>query len=280
MKKVEIGFFCVLAINSTIFAANTRAVAQVIPDTTLGAESSTTRLDPQFPVDLIEGGATGGVNLFHSFSEFNVSEGRGAYFFSPSADIQNILARVTGGNPSTILETQIGQLPGGRTAVYAQINFAQSLKRLKNTSTATAKLLAKAVKLAQSLQDPRLEAYALGSLGELYEQNQQVTEAKRLTQQALLLGQSINAPDISYRLQWQLGRLLKAEGNITDAIASYTEAVNSLQSLRSDLVATNSNIEFSFRSSVEPVYRQLVSLLPESAQPSTEINSFTKSQKI
>lgn len=178
-----------------------------------------------------------------------------------------------------LLTTQIGQLPGGRTAVYAQINFAQSLKRLKNTSTTTAKLLAGAVKLAQSLQDTRLEAYALGSLGQLYEQNQQVTEAKRLTEQALLLAQSINAPDIGYRLQWQLGRLLKAEGNITDAIASYTEAVNSLQSLRSDLVATNSNVEFSFRSSVEPVYRQLVSLLLESAQPSTEIDSFTKSQK-
>jgi CHAT domain-containing protein len=175
------------------------------------------------------------------------------------------------------IEAQIGQLPGGRTAIYAQINFAQSLKRLKDVPNppqvvAVAQLLATAVKQAHSLQDPRIEAYAIGSLGELYEQNQQVTAAKKLTEQALLLSQSVNAPDISYRLQWQLGRLLKTEGNSPDAIASYTEAVKSLQSLRRDLVATNPNVEFSFRSSVEPVYRQLVSLLLESAQPSAESN--------
>ncbi len=177
------------------------------------------------------------------------------------------------------IETQLGQLPSGRATVYAQINFAQSLKRLKNTSNSTAKLLAASIKQARSLQDPRPEAYALGSLGQLYEQNQQVTEAKNLTEQSLLIAQSINAPDIGYRFQWQLGRLLKAEGKTAEAIASYTEAVKSLQSLRSDLVATNPNIEFSFRSSVEPVYRQLVSLLLESAQPTGEAEDLAKSQK-
>ena len=184
------------------------------------------------------------------------------------------------------IEAQIGQLTGGRTAIYAQINFAQSLKRLKDVSNPPqmgeiAQLLATAVKQARSLQDPRIEAYAIGSLGQLYEQNQQMLDAKKLTEQALLLSQSINAPDISYRLQWQLGRILKAQGNSPDAIASYTEAVKSLQSLRSDLIAINPNVEFSFRSSVEPVYRQLVSLLLESAQPSTEINDLAaeKAQK-
>ncbi len=179
------------------------------------------------------------------------------------------------------IETQLKQLPGGRATVYAQINFAQSLKRLKDVSNPPkiAELLTAAIKQARSLQDPRLEAYALGSLGQLYEQNQQVTEAKNLTEQSLLIAQSINAPAISYRFQWQLGRLLKAEGKTEEAIASYTEAVKSLQSLRSDLVATNSNIEFSFRSSVEPVYRQLVGLLLESAQPTGEIANLSKSQK-
>ncbi|MEH1816978.1 MAG: filamentous hemagglutinin N-terminal domain-containing protein [Nostoc sp.] len=43
------------------------------------------------------------INLFHSFGEFNVSVRREAYFLSPGADIQNILARVTGNNPSEIL---------------------------------------------------------------------------------------------------------------------------------------------------------------------------------
>ncbi|MGI2903268.1 filamentous hemagglutinin N-terminal domain-containing protein [Tolypothrix sp. VBCCA 56010] len=77
-----------------------------IPDNTLGAESSLVRTSTSdSPVDIIDGGAQRGANLFHSFREFNVGEGRGAYFYSRSADIQNILARVTGNNPSKIFGT-------------------------------------------------------------------------------------------------------------------------------------------------------------------------------
>jgi tetratricopeptide (TPR) repeat protein len=141
-------------------------------------------------------------------------------------------------------------------------------------------LLATAVQQSRSLSDKRAESYALGQLGEVYEhgqlgevyeQTQQLKAAIDLTQQALLLAQSINASDIAYRWQWQLGRLLKAQGDPKSAIAAYTEAVNNLQSLRTDLVAINSNVQFSFRESIEPVYRQLVGLLLESevgSQPS------------
>lgn len=80
------------------------AQSQIVPDNTLGAESSTvTPAASDSTVDNIQGGAIRDTNLFHSFQEFNVSEGRGAYFLSPNANIQNILARVTGGNPSEIL---------------------------------------------------------------------------------------------------------------------------------------------------------------------------------
>ncbi len=84
----------------------TLAQSQIAPDNTLGAESSTvTPAASDSTVDEIQGGAIRGTNLFHSFREFNVSEGRSAYFLSPNANIQNILARVTGGNPSEILGT-------------------------------------------------------------------------------------------------------------------------------------------------------------------------------
>ncbi len=80
--------------------------SNIIPDNSLGAESSQKIENFQgLPVEVITGGAQRGINLFHSFQEFNVSEGRGAYFFSPNAEIQNILTRVTGRNPSEILGT-------------------------------------------------------------------------------------------------------------------------------------------------------------------------------
>jgi filamentous hemagglutinin family protein len=80
-----------------------RASAQIIPDETLGNEPSlVTPIEEQ--VDRIDGGAIRGSNLFHSFREFNVGEGRGAYFANPAA-IANIFSRVTGSNPSNILGT-------------------------------------------------------------------------------------------------------------------------------------------------------------------------------
>jgi filamentous hemagglutinin family protein len=79
--------------------------AQIVPDNTLGAESSVVTPIPNIqgiPSDQIDGGATRGANLFHSFSQFNIGAGRGAYFTNP-AGILNILTRVTGANRSEIL---------------------------------------------------------------------------------------------------------------------------------------------------------------------------------
>ncbi|MEQ8468018.1 two-partner secretion domain-containing protein [Coleofasciculus sp. E1-EBD-02] len=76
--------------------------AQIIPDATLGSEGS--RFIEGVDIDRIEGGAARGVNLFHSFTEFNVLDGQQVYFANPGG-IENILSRVTGGNGSTIFGT-------------------------------------------------------------------------------------------------------------------------------------------------------------------------------
>ncbi|MCF2152125.1 filamentous hemagglutinin N-terminal domain-containing protein [Desmonostoc muscorum LEGE 12446] len=89
--------FFFLAFNSANFSVN----AQIVPDNTLGSEES--RVSPiNSQVDLIDGGATRGANLFHSFREFNISEGHAAYFANPEA-VQNIFSRVTGNNSSLLL---------------------------------------------------------------------------------------------------------------------------------------------------------------------------------
>ena len=101
----KLGLVSVVAIGGEIASLGNCTLAQsnIIPDNTLGADSSVViPLDPDFPVDVIDSGAVRGANLFHSFLEFNVDANREAYFFSP-ANIENILARVTGGNRSEIL---------------------------------------------------------------------------------------------------------------------------------------------------------------------------------
>ncbi|MBW4602680.1 MAG: filamentous hemagglutinin N-terminal domain-containing protein [Calothrix sp. FI2-JRJ7] len=92
-----------LFIFSSIFTAfNFKTIAQIIPDKTLGAEKS--RVTPSGVKDVIEGGAIRNDNLFHSFTEFNVSNGQQVYFANP-VGINNILTRVTGSNISRIFGT-------------------------------------------------------------------------------------------------------------------------------------------------------------------------------
>ncbi|NEU83614.1 filamentous hemagglutinin N-terminal domain-containing protein, partial [Nostoc sp. UIC 10630] len=87
-----------LATFGCLFSIDT-ATGQIIPDNTLGAESSVVNSNAN--TDLIDGGARRGANLFHSFQEFNVGQEGKAYFSNP-AGIENILSRVTGGKPSNI----------------------------------------------------------------------------------------------------------------------------------------------------------------------------------
>lgn len=80
------------------------SAAQLVPDQASDRNLGTT-VQPVTPqLDLITGGTrpSNGINLFHSFSEFNVDVGRGVYFDTPTG-VQNILTRVTGNTRSSIL---------------------------------------------------------------------------------------------------------------------------------------------------------------------------------
>jgi CHAT domain-containing protein len=173
-------------------------------------------------------------------------------------DAQNLLP---------LIQSQLANSTPSQTIIYAQIELADTLIKLNPQQlTPVAQLLANAQKQAKILGNPRAESYALGRLGQLYSKTQQWEDAKRLTQEALSLTQAIRASEIAYQWQWQMGQLLVKTGDRAGAIASYTEAVNTLQSLRQDLVAINQDVQFSFREKVEPVYRELVDLLLQPPQ--------------
>lgn len=164
------------------------------------------------------------------------------------------------------IQKYLANIPPSRWGVYAQVNFAESLMKAENREWGIgkeelARILAKAVKQGNQLNDPRAESYALGQLGHLYEQTRQWTEALTLTRQALSLAQAVQAEDIAVNWLWQVGRIQKATGNTEGAINAYDGAVKILGSLRQDLVQMNPDVQFSFRDQVEPVYRQLVELL-------------------
>ncbi|MCY7392724.1 MAG: filamentous hemagglutinin N-terminal domain-containing protein, partial [Leptolyngbyaceae cyanobacterium CAN_BIN12] len=90
-------------VGAIAFAESAGAQSQIVPDETLGAERS--RVTPEtirgVESDRITGGASREANLFHSFTQFDIGEGRGAYFENP-AGIQNIFSRITGNDISDI----------------------------------------------------------------------------------------------------------------------------------------------------------------------------------
>ncbi len=175
----------------------------------------------------------------------------------------------------TEIESLIPTLPLGHEEIYSKINYAQNLIKLREqglnplSKSQIETFLVTTVKQAQQLEDQPAAAYALINLGRFYELENSFNSAQEVTQKALIIAQNINARDIAYQGQWLLGRLLKSQGQDKLAIASYQQAVTILQSLRSDLVAVNPEIQLTFAESIEPIYREYVGLLlksPDSAE--------------
>lgn len=129
------------------------------------------------------------------------------------------------------IEALLTQQPPSIDTVNARIYLAQSLINLRQLESSAISALNIATQLKRVIQEARqlesqeLESYGLGMLGSLYEQNKQWNEAQYLTEKALVLAQAINAPDIAYQWQWQLGRIFVIQKKRQEAILAYSQAV-------------------------------------------------------
>jgi CHAT domain-containing protein len=174
----------------------------------------------------------------------------------------------------------LNRTPDSTAKVYAAIDLSRLLQSggsLSFSRTCTrsailpqaAELLDQATTTAQQLDDGRAESFALGELGHLYECQSDFPQALALTQQAQMAAdQDLQARDSLYLWQWQTGRILKASQQPKAAIQSYEAALATLDSLRQDILTTSRDVQFDFRESVEPIYRELVELTLQQEQPS------------
>jgi CHAT domain-containing protein len=172
------------------------------------------------------------------------------------------------------IKPKIANLASNRSNIYYKLNFThlcleltqkRSIKtvELANflSSTQIEEILADVIQQAEYLGDYRAKSYGLGLQGEVFERLEAWNDSEKFSKQALQLAQTINAPEVSYLWQWQLGRIWQKRGKTKEAIAYYSEAVATLKTLSQDLVAIDPDLQYTFRESVEPVYRELVSLL-------------------
>jgi CHAT domain-containing protein len=169
------------------------------------------------------------------------------------------------------IEKELNLIPPNHQTIYAHINLAQTVLNLPDQKVGNDQKLSEkvkglldiAIRQASTVKDSRGEAEALGAMGKLDEATKQYPDAQKLTKQALVIAEGLPAPDIAYRLQWQLGRILAAT-NVKDpsvATKSYAQAISHLKTLRNDLNAGDTELQFTFRDSIEPVYREYVEIL-------------------
>lgn len=121
--------------------------------------------------------------------------------------------------------------------------------------------LKEALSLAVELGEPSLCSRAAGELGAFYEENGNLNRALELTRQALQSSQGLQAHELLLQLEWQMGRILRAQGHRDQAIASYKRAVFHVQAIRLDIPIQYQDGRSSFRETLAPIYLGLADML-------------------
>ncbi|AHJ28604.1 TPR repeat protein [Nodularia spumigena CCY9414] len=157
-------------------------------------------------------------------------------------------------------QDQFSELPTIE-AIYARIKLAQCLLTINDKLSTALALSQKALSLADKLENQRAKSFALGTLANVYIHLGQESKSIKYLSQAMGIAQSVEAWDIAYEWQWQLGQLYKKSNRIQEAIQAYTAAVHSLELVRNSILSINPEIQFAFKDKVEPVYQEYMELL-------------------
>jgi len=160
-------------------------------------------------------------------------------------------------------------------SIYSQLNLAQSLLsiRLKKdkafwndiSNVQIESLITNAAATAQQIQNSRAISSAYGIDGDfLFQEKQSIALAAERYQQALSLAQSVQASDIAYQWAYALAQLSEASGNLAQSDEYYQSAIAALSEVRNDLLAIDSELRFSFKEEIEPVYQSYIRFLSQS----------------
>lgn len=179
----------------------------------------------------------------------------------------------------------VASLPNSASKVYNTINLANFMQpdsainpRGSNykcydepQNPETEALLKQGINIAQTIENNRAQSFALGRLGHYYECGKQNDLALSNTNEAILLAeQDLANKDSLYLWEWQAGRILKAENQPEKAIKAYDRAIFLVEQIRNDILAANRELQLDFRTSIEPIYRQLADLKLQNIKVASE----------
>ncbi|MDM8539436.1 CHAT domain-containing protein, partial [Desulfobacterales bacterium HSG17] len=101
---------------------------------------------------------------------------------------------------------------------------------------------------------------AFGYLGKYYEDVNQYENAFNLTRKAVFFAQQGYFPEILYKWQWQMGRLAAQKGDSDLAIEMYSNAINTLNPVRTEFYYGYRGRKNFFDEDIKPVFLELAGL--------------------
>lgn len=155
------------------------------------------------------------------------------------------------------------QLPASYS-IYAKLNFAKSLNKIPDQQfhSLAIEYAESALQTAKSTNSQRLQSESFGTLGKL-----KLEQSQAYFEEALGLAQSVQAWDLAYQWQQELGNLYKEQGKYKKALQAYSAAIENVTQVRNNLLSTNTDLQFSFKEKVEPLYRDYMRLLLADSNP-------------
>ncbi|MEL6765382.1 MAG: CHAT domain-containing protein, partial [Cyanobacteria bacterium J06607_6] len=116
-------------------------------------------------------------------------------------------------------------------------------------------------RIATTIGDDRAASFALGELGHLAECRGNLEDAAALTNQAqLAASNALESADSLYLWEWQIGRIYRLQKQPAKALAAYSQSIATLESIRTDILTADRELQFDFRDTVEPIYRQYIEM--------------------
>ena len=168
-------------------------------------------------------------------------------------------------------KNQIVMVADKRQRAMLLIAFARLLREIDEASGSTTnhanikETCLRAEILASEVNDLRTKSHALACLARLSEDSGNFKDAVTKTRNALFLAQAINATELEFRWQGQLGRLLAstAEGKDIDAaMAAYDAAIDSFAKVQIHLASSGRSLDpRRFRQMIDPIFAEYTNLL-------------------
>ncbi|QUY45625.1 CHAT domain-containing protein [Acaryochloris marina] len=225
----------------------------------------------------------GWLSLYDDLDQWIASDGPGIF---EMVELRDSLQSKRGQILQTLLQSDLNALsPISR--VYAHLKISKIVAKQSGKLSGKHPLVLAfeqaqtAQNLANELDNYRALSFVYGQLGRLYQQSGQSDLSMRSYELAAQFAQSIQAWDGLYQWRSALAQQYEDQGQTQQAITSYTSAISALEHVRWNLLPVTSDLQFSFKEQVEPVYQQYMGLLLETDNPDlTQVSQVNQSLRL